>query len=190
MKFIMTICLNYAVKRYNLLFKKHFENRKSIVSKHALNYIVETINSIWVNKKTAIMLLLNVIGVFNNVLHFRLLHNLKKRLIKNIYLVWVNDKFFSDNDCKQNSLDRNQELQKSSHKKSKNVDYDYSSKWCGLNSHQSTVTQADVSYTVGFQKFNSTHFFWITVVFLWVFTKPTLKKILVLSIVLLETKGI
>jgi hypothetical protein len=35
------------------------------------------------------MLLLNVIDVFDNVAHFKLLHNLKKRRIKNIYLIWV-----------------------------------------------------------------------------------------------------
>jgi hypothetical protein len=46
MKLIMTIRLNYAAKKHNLLLKKHFENRKNIVSKHALHYIVETINSI------------------------------------------------------------------------------------------------------------------------------------------------
>jgi hypothetical protein len=42
----MTIRLSYAAKKHNLLLKKHFEDRKSIVSKHALHYIVETINSI------------------------------------------------------------------------------------------------------------------------------------------------
>ncbi len=74
--------------------------------------------------------------------------------------------------------------------KRKNVTVSYSSEWCGLNPHQPTVTQAGVDYTVGFQKFNPTHFFWVTVVFLWVLIKSTLKKILVLSIVLLGTRGI
>jgi hypothetical protein len=86
--------LYYATKKYNLLLKKHFEDRKNIVSKHALHYIVETINSIWVNKKIATMLLLNVIKAFDNVSHFRLLHNLKKRRIKSIYLTWMKS-FFS-----------------------------------------------------------------------------------------------
>jgi hypothetical protein len=40
------------------------------------------------------MLLLNVIEVFDNVFHLRLLHNLKKRRIKNIYLTWMKN-FFS-----------------------------------------------------------------------------------------------
>jgi hypothetical protein len=35
------------------------------------------------------MLLLNVIKAFDNVFHFRLLHNLKKRHIESIYLIWV-----------------------------------------------------------------------------------------------------
>jgi hypothetical protein len=89
MKSIMTTRLNYAAKKHNLLFRKHFENRKKIVSKHALHYIMKTINSVWINKKIAFMLLLNVIEAFNNVSHFRLLHNLKKRRIKSIYLIWM-----------------------------------------------------------------------------------------------------
>jgi hypothetical protein len=94
MKFIMTTRLNYAVKNHNLLFREHFESRKRIVSKHALHYIIETINSIWVSKKITTMLLLNVIEVFDNVSHLRLLHNLRKRRIKSIYLIWV-ESFFS-----------------------------------------------------------------------------------------------
>jgi hypothetical protein len=56
----------------------------------------------------------------------------------------------------------------------------YSSKWCELNSHQFTVIQADVDYIVNFQKFNSIHFFWVTVIFLWILIKLTLRKILIL----------
>jgi hypothetical protein len=95
MKSIMTIRLSYVAKKHNLLLKKHFEDRKNIVSKHVLHYIVETINSIWVSKKIATMLLLNVIEAFDNVSHFRLLHNLKKRRIENIFLTWVKS-FFSE----------------------------------------------------------------------------------------------
>jgi hypothetical protein len=89
MKSIMRIRLNYATKKHNLLLKKHFENRKNIVLKHVLHYIIETINSIWINKKITTMLFLNVIEAFDNVFHFRLLHNLKKRQIESIYLTWV-----------------------------------------------------------------------------------------------------
>jgi hypothetical protein len=94
MKSIITIRLNYATKKHNLLLKEHFENKKNIVSKHALYYIIETINSIWISKKIATMLLLNIIEIFDNVSHFRLLHNLRKRRIKSIYLIWV-ESFFS-----------------------------------------------------------------------------------------------
>jgi hypothetical protein len=86
--------LSYAAEKHNLLLKKHFENRKNIVSKHALHYVVKAINSVWVNKKITIMLLLNVIEVFDNVFHSRLLHNLRKRRIENTYLIWV-ENFFS-----------------------------------------------------------------------------------------------
>ncbi len=85
----MTIKLNYAAKKHNLLLRKHFENRKNIVSKHALHYIIKIINSIWISKKIATMLFLNVIEVFDNVLHFKLLHNLRKRHINDVYLIWM-----------------------------------------------------------------------------------------------------
>jgi hypothetical protein len=94
MKSIMTTRLSYATKKHNLLLREHFEDRKNIVSKHALHYIVETINSIWVNKKITTMLLLNVIEAFDNVFHSRLLHNLRKRRIEDIYLIWIKS-FFS-----------------------------------------------------------------------------------------------
>jgi hypothetical protein len=94
MKSIMTIRLNYAAKKHNLLFKKHFEDHKNIISKHVLHYIIETINFVWINKKITTMLFLNVIELFNNVSHFRLLHNLKKRRINDIYLIWMKN-FFS-----------------------------------------------------------------------------------------------
>jgi hypothetical protein len=89
MKSIMTTRLSYAAKKHNLLLREHFESRKDIVSKHALHYIIETINFVWINKKTATMLLLNVIEIFDNVSHLKLLHNLKKRQIKSIYLIWM-----------------------------------------------------------------------------------------------------
>jgi hypothetical protein len=90
----MTIRLNYVAEKHNLLLKEHFEDRKNIVSKHVLHYIIEVINFVWINKKIATMLLLNVIKVFDNVSYFKLLHNLKKRRIKDIYLIWVKS-FFS-----------------------------------------------------------------------------------------------
>jgi hypothetical protein len=93
MKSIMTTRLSYAAKKHNLLLKEHFENQKNIVSKHALHYIIKIINSIWVNKKITTMLLLNVINAFDNVSHFKLLHILKKRHIKSIYLIWVKNFF-------------------------------------------------------------------------------------------------
>jgi hypothetical protein len=46
MESIMATRLSYAAEEHNLLPREHFEGRKNIVSKHALHYIVETINSI------------------------------------------------------------------------------------------------------------------------------------------------
>ncbi len=93
MKSIMTIRLNYTAKKHYLLLKRFFENRKNIISKHVLHYIMKIINSIWISKKITMMLLLNVIKVFDNVSHFRLLHNLKKRRIESTYLIWIKSFF-------------------------------------------------------------------------------------------------
>jgi hypothetical protein len=88
-KSIMITRLNYAAKKHDLLLREHFDDRRNTVFKHALHYIVKRIHSIWANKKIIIMLLLKVTKAFDNVLHSRLLHNLRKRDIDDNYLIWV-----------------------------------------------------------------------------------------------------
>ena len=89
LKSIMTIRFNYAAEKHDLLFKKYFKSRKSTFSKHALHYLMKFIHFVWINKKIAFLLLLNVINVFDNVFHFKLLYNLRKRRIKNFFSIWI-----------------------------------------------------------------------------------------------------
>jgi hypothetical protein len=63
-----------------------FRNRREINEFENKYAILIKLNR---NDKTATMLLLNVTEAFDNVSHPRLLHNLKKRRIKSIYLIWV-----------------------------------------------------------------------------------------------------
>ena len=94
LKSIMTIKFNYVAKKHDLFSKKHFESRKSTFLKHVLHYFLKIIHSIWIDKKIVSLLLLDVVSVFDNVFHFRLLHNLRKRRIKKELTIWINN-FFS-----------------------------------------------------------------------------------------------
>jgi hypothetical protein len=88
-KSIMIIWLSYVMKKHNLLSRKHFDNRKNIILKHAFHYIVKRIHSTWTNKKVITILLLNVTKIFDNVSHSRLFHNLRKKDINESYLIWM-----------------------------------------------------------------------------------------------------
>ena len=84
MKSVMIIKLNYATKKHGLFSKKHFDERKNTFSKHVFHYLIKIIHSVWINKKIVSLLLFDVMKIFDNVTHFRLLHNLKKRRIEKI----------------------------------------------------------------------------------------------------------
>ena len=81
-KSIIIIKLNYATKKHDLFSKKHFDERKNTFSKHVLHYLIEIIHSIWISKKIVSLLLFDVIKVFDNVTHFKLFYNLRKRRIE------------------------------------------------------------------------------------------------------------
>ena len=89
MKIIMTSRLSYATEKHEFLSKNQFESRQRIFIEHALHFITERIHTIWVNDEIAIMLLLNVTEVYDNVCHLRLFHNLKKRRIEDNNLKWI-----------------------------------------------------------------------------------------------------
>ena len=94
MKIIMTSKLSYATEKHEFLSRNQFENRQKVFIEHALHFIIERIHTIWVNDEIAIMLLLNVTEAYDNVCHFKLFHNLKKRRIKDNSLKWIIN-FFS-----------------------------------------------------------------------------------------------
>ena len=89
MKIIMTSRLSYATEKHELLSKNQFEDKQRIFIEHVLHFIIERIHTIWINDEITIMLLLNVTEVYDNVCHFRLFHNLKKRRIENNSLKWI-----------------------------------------------------------------------------------------------------
>ena len=89
MKIIMTSRLSYATEKYEFLSRSQFENRQRIFIEHVLHFIIEKIHTIWINDEIAIMLLLNVTEIYDNVCCFRLFHNLKKRRIEDNNLKWI-----------------------------------------------------------------------------------------------------
>ena len=89
MKIIIISRLSYATEKHEFLSKSQFENRQKVFIEHALHFITKKIHTVWVNDEIAIMLLLNVTKVYDNVCHFRLFHNLKKRRIKDNNLRWI-----------------------------------------------------------------------------------------------------
>ena len=89
MKIIMISRLSYATKKHEFLSKSQFENRQKVFIEHVLYFITERIHTIWINDEITIMLLLNVTKVYDNIYHFKLFHNLKKRRIKDNNLKWI-----------------------------------------------------------------------------------------------------
>ena len=81
--------LSYAAEKHEFLLKSQFESRQKVFIEHALHFITKKIYTAWVNDEIVIMLLLNVTKVYDNVCHFRLFHNLKKRRIKDNSLRWI-----------------------------------------------------------------------------------------------------
>ena len=89
MKIIITNRLSYATEKHELLSRNQFENRQRIFIEHALHFSIEKIHTIWVNDEIAIMLFLNVTEIYDNVCHFKLFHNLKKKRIEDNNLRWI-----------------------------------------------------------------------------------------------------
>ena len=89
MKIIMISKFSYAAEKHELLSRNQFESRQKVFIEHALHFITKRIHTTWTNDEIAIMLLLNVTEVYDNVCHLKLFHNLKKRRIKNNSLKWI-----------------------------------------------------------------------------------------------------
>jgi Reverse transcriptase (RNA-dependent DNA polymerase) len=76
--------ISYATETYRLLPRSHLGGRKGLSTEHAIRLLVEQIHAGWNTSHAggvASLLCLDVSGVFDNVSHPRLLHNLRKRRI-------------------------------------------------------------------------------------------------------------
>jgi hypothetical protein len=89
--------LSYLAETYYVLPPTHIGGRKMRSTKHALHAVTKKIYKAWDHKtsQVASLLLLNVLGAFNNVSHARLLHDLRKRRVDEKTVKWIAS-FLSD----------------------------------------------------------------------------------------------
>ena len=90
LKLIIVKRINYLTEIFDLFFKTHINGRRITFTEHAVHLILKKIYSVWDFKAfITSMLSLNVVEVFDNVLHAKLLHNFRKRRIFILIVKWV-----------------------------------------------------------------------------------------------------
>ena len=81
--------ISYLVEKHQLLPKTHFGGCPGRTMMDALHYMTHRIKEAWQNKKVVSILFLDVEGAFPNAVTARLIHNLWKRRIPEIYITFV-----------------------------------------------------------------------------------------------------
>ena len=72
--------ISYLVEKLQLLPKNHIGGRRGLSCDHAVHMLLERVHAAWrQGYPVASLLTLDVKGAFDNALHPRLLHNLRKR---------------------------------------------------------------------------------------------------------------
>lgn len=78
---IMAHRLSYMTEVHHFLLTTHFGGQKVSSTEHVGHHLLERIQKAWNTKKIVSLLLLDIAGAFNNVVHERLLHNFRKKKI-------------------------------------------------------------------------------------------------------------
>jgi hypothetical protein len=83
--------LSYLVETYHVLLNTHIGSRKLRSTEYALHLIIKRIYKAWNTgrSKVASLLLLDVSGAFDNVLHERLLYNLRTHRVDERIVLWI-----------------------------------------------------------------------------------------------------
>jgi ribonuclease HI len=83
--------LSYLAETYHVLPPTHMGGRKMRLTEHALHAVTYKIYEAWSQNtgQVASLLLLDVSGAFDNVLHARLLHDLRKRRVDEKTVKWI-----------------------------------------------------------------------------------------------------
>ena len=81
--------ISQLVEQHQLLPKNHFGGRPGRTTADAIHYIVHKIKIAWANDRVTSVLFLDVEGAFPNAVTNRLIHNLRKRRIPEVYTRFV-----------------------------------------------------------------------------------------------------
>jgi Reverse transcriptase (RNA-dependent DNA polymerase) len=86
---VISESISYLVETKQLLPSHHFGGRPGRSATDAMLVLVEEIHKAWKKQKIFTAVFLDVAGAFNNVVHQRLMHNLKCRKIPPILVRWI-----------------------------------------------------------------------------------------------------
>ena len=81
--------ISRLVEQHQLIPKTHFGGRPGRTTTDAIHYLVHKIKQAWANNQVASVLFLDVEGAFPNAVTNRLIHNLRKRRIPEVYTKFV-----------------------------------------------------------------------------------------------------
>jgi hypothetical protein len=74
---------------HKLLPSRHTGGRKLASTEHAVHFLLQRIHQAWSENKVATLLLLDVLGAYDNVSPERLIHNLRKRRVSEKIISWI-----------------------------------------------------------------------------------------------------
>ena len=77
--------ISHLVEQNHLLPKTHFGGQLGRTATDAIHYLVHKVEHAWANNKVASVLFLDMEGVFPNAATDKLIHNLCKRRIPEVY---------------------------------------------------------------------------------------------------------
>jgi len=86
---IVAETISYLTETHGLLLDTHFGGRPCRTAEDAMMLLTENIHSAWREKMVHSAVFMDISGVFNNVHHKRLIHNLRKRRIPEPLVRWI-----------------------------------------------------------------------------------------------------
>ncbi len=91
LKFIVFECLQNIIEAYDSILNIQMRACKHKSTNTTLQLIIEKIRTVWIDMRRRIisLLSLNKKSAFDNVMHSRLLHDMKKRKVSKLFLKFV-----------------------------------------------------------------------------------------------------
>ena len=88
-EFILAKRISAIAELHHLLPITHCRGRKSSSTEHAIHLLLEQIHARWKNNKVSSLLLLDILGAFDNVNHQRLLWNIRELGYSESLVGWI-----------------------------------------------------------------------------------------------------